>query len=762
MRTIHTASKTICAASLVAFLFQTTILAQSTQPDNPVNRLLGSDPAVRGAAKAELLQHPDPAWLPALLEALPSSQGTLRDDLLLVLAKYDDPRKIPVFLALHKTSSGGTASIEEQLSHLGQPAAEALLANCTTNDEDYARWAAGVLSWMHEIGARYLIAAVQNDDACQHAAGEQGLLYMSDPDDVSRADTRLAADAAIDPDPKIRNAAKEWFATWKGKEGSIEFSGIVDALIAAYQSNASPETMVKIAQMLSDLERPRVTRFMRAAVHAPNPEIQRIANQYLSNHPSKPQPRSTRPSSSTRTPQQKIELLNEWKENSSAGNVNGKIIPFLRDSDAHVRATAASTLGAVNATSSDARQEREIDPATALGALRKALEDSSPEVRAAVAEAVGEMHSEDGADILVTALKDPNPSVVLSAAKALEQVPADAALPALTEIYRDDRNSPELKSQVLFALSSICSPDSIPIFLEVLRASNENLPQQVAQALACALKKHADPSAFQPILHALQLQPAGVQNSFLKASLIEALAETKNPEAFDTLVGLLKSSDFDVRQRAAGGLGLLGDKRAVPLLAGLLKDPEDNVRRSAAWSLTQFSNFSAPPELIAALQSGDTAVQIHVPNALAQAHDPKAIDALIAAMSTNPGVIYALGESREARSVPALIAFLENPANNTGSRATAATSLGKVGDLRAVEPLIASLKEDNGSVTMAASTALGLLKDKRAIDPLKQAYARWNTGQKDNADTVKVFIAQALSQLGVTDTLKQATGMPVP
>jgi hypothetical protein len=40
--------------------------------------------------------------------------------------------------------------------------------------------------------------------------------------------------------------------------------------------------MEKIAVMLSDTERPRVTRFMRAAVHAPNPKIQRIANEYLS------------------------------------------------------------------------------------------------------------------------------------------------------------------------------------------------------------------------------------------------------------------------------------------------------------------------------------------------------------------------------------------------------------------------------------------------------------------------------------------------
>jgi hypothetical protein len=64
----------------------------------------------------------------------------------------------------------------------------------------------------------------------------------------------------------------------------------VEALIAEYQSNAPPETMEKIAVMLSDTERPRVTRFMRAAVHAPNPKIQRTANEYLTRFAPKSKP----------------------------------------------------------------------------------------------------------------------------------------------------------------------------------------------------------------------------------------------------------------------------------------------------------------------------------------------------------------------------------------------------------------------------------------------------------------------------------------
>jgi HEAT repeat protein len=81
-------------------------------------------------------------------------------------------------------------------------------------------------------------------------------------------------------------------------------------------------------------------------------------------------------------------------------------------------------------------------------------------------------------------------------------------------------------------------------------------------------------------------------------------------------------------------------------------------------------------------------------------------------------------------------------------------------DLRAVEPLIASLKEDNMAITQQATTALGQLKDKRAIEPLVQAYARWNTGQRENSDSVRNFIIQALLDLGVTDAVQRTAGPP--
>ncbi len=75
-------------------------------------------------------------------------------------------------------------------------------------------------------------------------------------------------------------------------------------------------------------------------------------------------------------------------------------------------------------------------------------------------------------------------------------------------------------------------------------------------------------------------------------------------------------------------------------------------------------------------------------------------------------------------------------------RAEAASALGRMGDLRAVEPLIVALKDEDRYVRSSVAQALGSLGDKRAVEALTAA-------MKDDEDSrVRQWAAEALRKLG--------------
>lgn len=73
-----------------------------------------------------------------------------------------------------------------------------------------------------------------------------------------------------------------------------------------------------------------------------------------------------------------------------------------------------------------------------------------------------------------------------------------------------------------------------------------------------------------------------------------------------------------------------------------------------------------------------------------------------------------------------------------GVRRRAAMALGEIGDSRAVGPLVATLKNEDGYVRAEAAKALGKTGDKRAVNPLVQNLMDWYSNRS---------VAEALSQL---------------
>jgi HEAT repeat protein len=123
--------------------------------------------------------------------------------------------------------------------------------------------------------------------------------------------------------------------------------------------------------------------------------------------------------------------------------------------------------------------------------------------------------------------------------------------------------------------------------------------------------------------------------------------------------------------------------------------------------------------------------------------DSRAVEPLIAALK-DPGVqqsaASALGKIKDPRAVEPLIAVLR--VENSAFRKTAAKALGAIGT-SAVEPLIAALKDANSGVRASAASALGETKDPRAVQPLILTL-------KDVARDIQENVAQSLGKIGTS------------
>mgnify|MGYP001602360879 FL=1 len=256
------------------------------------------------------------------------------------------------------------------------------------------------------------------------------------------------------------------------------------------------------------------------------------------------------------------------------------------------------------------------------------------------------------------------------------------------------------------------------------------------------------PRAVQALIHTLQTgSPA------LKAEVAAMLARVNDPHAGVPLVGLLRDEDEAVRKAGATALehmaGVLDEKTAAASASLLYESKDEGVRLAASQLLGVIPNAIAP--LCEMLVHQDPEAQIMAAKMLEHLLDPRSADSFINAMG-QPAVcdiavrtlkklsaireridevfdglrsIEELSEREEARmstvvnllaigrpSVEILIEYLDD--DDWVIREAAADLLGKIGDVRAVEPLMQRLRIDKDTgVKELAMKSLGLIGDAR-------------------------------------------------
>lgn len=286
--------------------------------------------------------------------------------------------------------------------------------------------------------------------------------------------------------------------------------------------------------------------------------------------------------------------------------------------------------------------------------------------------------------------------------------------------------------------------------------------------------------AVQALIHALETSPPG-----LKTEIAGMIARLKDPKGGVPLVRLLRDPDETVRKAAAIALeqmaGVL-DAAAAEALVHELTIIQDDAQRHVIIKLTGAMPNAVGP-VCAMLKHEDEAVRLTALEMLDHLLEPKSADALVDAMM-EPAMrdaatrtlkrltairdrieetfnalrnIEGSSEREEARmatvinllpigrpSVDILIEYLDD--EDWLVREAAADLLGKIADVRSVEPLMERLRKDKDTgVKELALKALGLIGDSRPLELYVEAIP---------IRPLRVFAMEALAKIKDVETLR--------
>lgn len=222
----------------------------------------------------------------------------------------------------------------------------------------------------------------------------------------------------------------------------------------------------------------------------------------------------------------------------------------------------------------------------------------------------------------------------------------------------------------------------------LIKALRYRKDSRVRSDAAWYLREVGDARAIEPLIVALSDSDRRVRSSAARS-----LGQFGDACAIEPLIAALTDSDWDVRENAARALGQIGDARAVDPLLARLKDGNDYARKEAADALGQIGDARAVEPLLARLKDGDDGERRDAADALGQIGDARALDPLLAALRDRDCLVQCAAADALARfgttAFDPLIATLKAPEG----RGYAARALGEMGDTRAVEPLVAVLKD---------------------------------------------------------------------
>jgi HEAT repeat protein len=407
--------------------------------------------------------------------------------------------------------------------------------------------------------------------------------------------------------------------------------------------------------------------------------------------------------------------------------------------------------------------------------LVRLLENPDPDIRWRAASLLGDGRDMRAVGPLVAALEDADERVSGSVAIALGEIGDEAAVDPLIRAFTT--GSADLRNRSVIALGKIRSKRA---FATIVAASGDD-DYEVRLSAIRAMWSIRD-ARMLPVLLPFFQDP----DPAVRMETIRALGSYPLTGTVDCLIRALDDPDAGIRKEASGVLGKRNAVAAVRPLVALLGDPDTGVRLSAAGALDAigWKPVDAREELAYLIAKEDwTEIRRRglISNPFTKSSNPKPFlvpeDAPVG-VSETPGVAAReqagpddklVNPEPWVRSPPSstgdevpdlhvLIKALADPHADPRLRLRAAEALGKLGDLRGVQPLMNALRDPEAEIRWRAALSLGMLGDHRAFSALVVAL-------DDPVFEVKRRAAESIAALkpgGVFRPLRELLKSPDP
>ncbi len=254
------------------------------------------------------------------------------------------------------------------------------------------------------------------------------------------------------------------------------------------------------------------------------------------------------------------------------------VMRLLEDPDRRIVLAAIRCLGEIG----------DAPAADAVGRFLAPVQEQ--EARRAAARSLARIATPNVLPLLVGALDEPDPAVLLGVIEGVKVVRARTALPKLKTILAARRDQPAVVKGILDALGEIGDPEAVPILVEFLAGSHPEADHAARWSAANSLGKLGRPEASGALVALLEDQFTDVRQT-----AVEALGRIGDAGASEAL-GRTVRQDKDpvVRELAAQSLGKLGNAATLDVLLPVLDDTEPRVAKAAWTAMLALAGKSVP------------------------------------------------------------------------------------------------------------------------------------------------------------------------